>query len=99
MPDVLPLSRRPFDVAVVAFLISHVPITLLIDSQPFFPSSLYPGFARNAFTWYIAQFQDPLMTLMPAWFRVLCWKSFFPEMTVCSQSCPTTRSQPQSTMP
>jgi len=34
MPDVLPLSQRPFDVAVVAFLISHIPITILIDSQP-----------------------------------------------------------------
>ncbi|KAL0028434.1 hypothetical protein WJX77_006209 [Trebouxia sp. C0004] len=80
MPAVLPLLQRPFDVAVVAFLISHIPITILIDSQPFFPPNWYPGFARNAFTWYISQFQDPLMTLMPAWFRVLCWSEIYVQL-------------------
>ncbi|KAL0040719.1 hypothetical protein WJX79_002921 [Trebouxia sp. C0005] len=88
MPDVLPLSHRPFDIAVVAFLVSHIPVTILIDSQPFFPPSMYPSFARNAFTWYIAQFQDPLMTLMPAWFRVLCWRvKNKPDKSLAPWSC------------
>lgn len=33
MSRALPLSKRPFDAAIVAFLISHIPITILIDSQ------------------------------------------------------------------
>ena len=58
---VLPLPQRPFDCLVVAFLVSHIPVTVLIDSQALFPAHYYPAFAQRAMKWYLADLQDPLV--------------------------------------
>ena len=58
---VLPLLQRPFDCLVVAFLVSHIPITVLFDSQALFPAHYYPDFAQRASEWYLADLKDPLV--------------------------------------
>jgi hypothetical protein len=45
----------------IAFFASHIPATLLVDAQALLPSWIFPGFARNMLTDFIARFNDPLM--------------------------------------
>ena len=52
------MSRRTLG---IAFFASHIPATLLVDAQALLPSCMFPGFARNMLSDFIARFNDPLM--------------------------------------
>ena len=58
---VLPLRKRPYDCLVVVFLVSHIPITILFDSQGLFSPEHYPVFAQQMWGRYIAELHDPLV--------------------------------------
>eukprot|EP01063_Lacrimia_lanifica_P037207 TRINITY_DN7571_c0_g1_i1.p1 TRINITY_DN7571_c0_g1~~TRINITY_DN7571_c0_g1_i1.p1 ORF type:complete len:169 (+),score=57.16 TRINITY_DN7571_c0_g1_i1:397-903(+) len=58
--------------AFLAFFLSHIPITLLVDGQAAIPRALYPQFAIDLVDWYGAAFKDTLMTPPHApWFRAV----------------------------
>ena len=54
-------------VVFLAYFISHVPATALIDSQVVLPSRLVPKFAKSALAWHIRQNNDVLMSTQPRW--------------------------------
>ena len=49
-------------IAFLCFFISHIPITILIDGQAFFPRHYYPQILQDVVDWYAATFKDRLMT-------------------------------------
>ena len=49
-------------IAFLCFFISHIPITLLIDGQAFFPRHYYPQILQDVVDWYAVTFKDKLMT-------------------------------------
>ena len=49
-------------IAFLCFFISHIPITILIDGQAFFPRHYYPQILQDVVDWYAATFKDKLMT-------------------------------------
>lgn len=65
MPTLQGLTRTAF----LCFFASHIPITLIIDGQAFFPRSYYPQALRDVVDWYALTFKDKLMTYpMERWF-------------------------------
>ncbi|EIE23813.1 hypothetical protein COCSUDRAFT_83688 [Coccomyxa subellipsoidea C-169] len=67
------LLSRPFDLLIFIFFLTHIPITIFIDSQSVLPRSWYADGAVNMLEWYVEQFGDPLVKDSPSWFRVLVW--------------------------
>ena len=57
--------RVAFDYLIIVFFVSHIPITLLVDSQGVFPREWYPNFARNMLDDFIRDFKDPLVRYKP----------------------------------
>ena len=57
----------------IAYFVTHIPITILIDLQGLFSTS-YPQILSSILDWYIISFKDPLMRETPTWFRsfLLC---------------------------
>jgi hypothetical protein len=55
--------RSLFDNLCILFFISHIPITLLVDSQGVFPRDLYPRFARDMLDDFIRDYNDPLVRI------------------------------------
>lgn len=47
--------------AFLIFFSSHIPITLLVDSQALLPSSLYPQAVKDLLDFYVNLVNDPLM--------------------------------------
>ncbi|KAK9827912.1 hypothetical protein WJX74_008856 [Apatococcus lobatus] len=72
--------NRPFDLLIVGFLLSHIPITVFIDSQAIFPKAWYPGWATKTLDWYLATYEDPLMRDMPPWFMALAANEIFVQL-------------------
>jgi hypothetical protein len=70
-------SRYAFgllDYVILAYLISHIPITLCIDAQAVLPSWVYPAALRDLLAWYRVAFGDPLMVPHPpAWFTAIVY--------------------------
>ena len=77
----LPLSKRPFDMAIVAFFtINFFLVTYMIDVEqliianpsdfdyPFWP----PAWLIDLMHWYGRSF-DPLLIARPAWWRATIW--------------------------
>lgn len=60
-----PLTSRPFDLVVVIFFLSHIPVTVFLDSQVVLPASWYPQFAKDGWQLYIHSYNDPLVTPVP----------------------------------
>mmetsp|Transcript_3848 Transcript_3848/g.7212 ORF Transcript_3848/g.7212 Transcript_3848/m.7212 type:complete len:117 (-) Transcript_3848:396-746(-) len=48
--------------AFLIFFASHIPITLMVDGQAFFPRSWYPQALIDVVDWYAATFKDKLMS-------------------------------------
>lgn len=48
--------------AFLAFFASHIPATLIIDSQALLPATLYPAAVRDLLKWYTTTFKDSVMT-------------------------------------
>lgn len=58
--------------AFLIFFSSHVPISLVVDSQALLPETLYPQALKDLLDWYADFCQDPLMTrptFAGPWFR------------------------------
>jgi hypothetical protein len=55
----------------LAYFITHIPATMMIDSQVVLPRALVPAFARKALEWHIATNNDVLMANQPSWLRGL----------------------------
>ncbi|XP_030078381.1 sigma intracellular receptor 2 [Microcaecilia unicolor] len=68
----------------VLYFAFHIPITLLVDLQILLPASFFPQALKDANTWYLLTFKDPLMTELPLWCltfiycEVLAHLPFFP---------------------
>mmetsp|Transcript_14051 Transcript_14051/g.17078 ORF Transcript_14051/g.17078 Transcript_14051/m.17078 type:complete len:171 (+) Transcript_14051:116-628(+) len=57
--------------AFIAFFASHIPITLIIDSQAAFPG-LHPQIFQDLLDWYTNTFNDSLMRApFDTWFRAV----------------------------
>lgn len=55
------LKRYIFDWVMVLFFASHIPITILVDSQALFPTEWYPQAAVDMSQWYLKTYKDPLV--------------------------------------
>jgi len=51
--------------ALLAFFISHIPITLLIDAQILLPVEWFPSPVRGLILWYIEEAKDPFLAGRP----------------------------------
>ena len=58
----MPVLQGNTKIAFLCFFISHIPITLLIDGQAFFPRHYYPQILQDVVDWYALTFKDKLMT-------------------------------------
>ena len=59
-------------VVLLVFFATHIPATLLIDSQAVLPPRLVPPFAADLLAWHVSRTSDPVMTApFPPWFRAL----------------------------
>lgn len=45
----------------IVFFATHIPVTLLVDSQVIFPSTWFPDFAIDMLKSYIRDYKDPLV--------------------------------------
>ncbi|EDV23745.1 Transmembrane protein 97 [Trichoplax sp. H2] len=51
------------------YFITHIPITILLDSQAIFPDSYYPKSVTGVMQFHINEFKDPLMADPPIWLQ------------------------------
>ena len=70
-----------WNISLLGYFLSHIPITLFIDAQAILPASIYPSTVKELIIWYITNFKDPLMAPLedggrPAWFRSIVWIEF-----------------------
>ncbi|KZW01237.1 hypothetical protein EXIGLDRAFT_638557 [Exidia glandulosa HHB12029] len=57
-----PLSSRPLDLLYVAFFIIHIPCSMLVDFQAFYPSWIPTAYKLPALAnWYLATYGDPVL--------------------------------------
>lgn len=61
------------DTAIVAYIASHVPITLMFDLQAVLPADWFPSALRAAVAHYCEALHDVYMARPPAWFRAMVW--------------------------
>ena len=54
---------------VVVFLATHIPATILMDSQAILPPAVVPGFAKSLLRFHVRTNHDPLMEWQPVWFK------------------------------
>ena len=67
------LLQRPVHLIFFLYFVSHIPITILVDAQSLL-GEFYPQVLKDVVLWYLAKFQDPLLT--PPyhwWFNVRCF--------------------------
>ncbi|KAI8867460.1 hypothetical protein GQ42DRAFT_164764 [Ramicandelaber brevisporus] len=57
----LSLLQRPFDIVLLAYFVTHIPITLISDIVPLFPVEYVPEISKSLNTVLTQQFGDPLM--------------------------------------
>ncbi|KAJ3110030.1 Transmembrane protein 97 [Phlyctochytrium bullatum] len=63
-----PFSQRPLDALFFFYFVIHIPITLLIDIQPFLPQDWYPLAVKDALKMHVDLAGDFLMGKPPTWF-------------------------------
>jgi hypothetical protein len=68
------MMNDTFRLIVLVFLATHVPATVLMDSQALVPKSMVPKFAQRLLEFHISTNHDPLMDDQPVWFKsfILC---------------------------
>jgi len=63
------------------YFLTHIPITVFIDSIAVVPKDLgkliYPQAAQDLLKWYTKEFRDPLMVDPPAWFKSFIYCEVF----------------------
>ncbi|CAH1232884.1 TMEM97 [Branchiostoma lanceolatum] len=55
------------------YFASHIPITILFDSQALLPKELYPQALKDVMANYAHGAKDALMADPPMWFKSFCW--------------------------
>ena len=55
------LLKRPLDLIYFGYFAMHVPVTILMDMQPFYPQHLVPQVLKDAVTGYAETYKDPLV--------------------------------------
>ncbi|XP_052718081.1 sigma intracellular receptor 2-like [Crassostrea angulata] len=63
---------RIADFVFLFYFVSHIPITILFDSQVIFPSWIYPKMLVDVKNNYCESFKDVLMADPPPWFKSFC---------------------------
>ena len=58
-----------FRVIVLVFFATHIPATVMMDSQAIVPPRFVPRFAKNVLDFHIDTNHDPLMDDQPIWFK------------------------------
>uniref|UniRef100_A0A8C8RTI6 Transmembrane protein 97 n=1 Tax=Pelusios castaneus TaxID=367368 RepID=A0A8C8RTI6_9SAUR len=60
------------------YFLTHIPITLMIDSQALVPGAgIYPESMTEWLKWYAVTFKDPMMLAPPTWFySFICCEIF-----------------------
>lgn len=53
--------RRPYDLLLLAYFVSHIPITALLDAQSILPRASFPRWAVAAMDWHIQVNSDHLV--------------------------------------
>jgi hypothetical protein len=67
-----------FEALVVAYLASHIPITIFVDAQAIAPAGWHPAPARDLVAWYADAAGDVLMGASPPpWFRAIVTAEVF----------------------
>ena len=62
--------------AVICYYVSHIPITLCLDLQGLL-KAYYPSALKELLSWYVKNFNDPLMGGQPVWFKsFIFWECF-----------------------
>mmetsp|Transcript_2078 Transcript_2078/g.4668 ORF Transcript_2078/g.4668 Transcript_2078/m.4668 type:complete len:168 (+) Transcript_2078:300-803(+) len=51
------------------FFLTHIPATIMMDSQAILPSWVVPGFAKALLKFHVDTNHDPLMAQQPVWFK------------------------------
>lgn len=51
------------------FFLTHIPATILMDSQAILPKSVVPTFAQALLKFHVETNHDPLMDSQPVWFK------------------------------
>ena len=64
----MPVSET-FRTVVLVFLGTHIPATLMMDSQALLPPAIVPGFMKSLLDFHVRTNHDPLMAAPPAWFK------------------------------
>ena len=64
----MPVSET-FRTVVLVFLGTHIPATLMMDSQALLPPAIVPGFMKSLLDFHVRTNSDPLMADPPAWFK------------------------------
>ncbi|CDS06816.1 hypothetical protein LRAMOSA09341 [Lichtheimia ramosa] len=55
------LLSRPLDLVFFGYFASHIPVTVLIDMQPFYPQHLIPQVLKDVAADYVNTYKDPLV--------------------------------------
>ncbi|KZP01719.1 hypothetical protein CALVIDRAFT_594413 [Calocera viscosa TUFC12733] len=58
----VPLTKRPLDLVYFAFFLVHIPATLCMDLQPFYPPHLVPQPLKDFLAWYLVTSNDPVVS-------------------------------------
>ena len=64
----MPVSET-FRTVVLVFLGTHIPATLMMDSQALLPPAIVPGFMKSLLRFHVDTNADPLMANPPTWFK------------------------------
>ncbi|KAI8081326.1 transmembrane protein 6/97 [Halteromyces radiatus] len=73
------LLKRPLDLVYFIYFFTHIPVTLLIDFQTFYPTELVPGFLKDTRNIFIQDYKDPFLASEPPhyWFLSFLYSELF----------------------
>lgn len=83
------LLQRPLDLLFFIYFAVHIPTTLLVDLQAFYPSSWVPDALKQCLEWYVATYKDPFMgsTTPVYWFNSFIACELVAQLPVFILSC------------
>ncbi|ESP04170.1 hypothetical protein LOTGIDRAFT_180041 [Lottia gigantea] len=65
--------RRPIEYLYMLYFITHIPITIILDTQPVLPRWIFPKPCVDLLKWYTKVTPDPLMGDPKPWFIAFCF--------------------------
>lgn len=64
--------ERFIDWLFLLYFASHIPISLMFDSQTVLPRWIFPKPLVDTLDWYTVHLRDPMMAEAPAWYHSFC---------------------------